>query len=332
MTDKEITELNLKSATYYGAQLQMNHFTEELAELIQAAAEGDPQHIAEEIADVEVMVEQMEYLLSLDTIYIESWATHILLANDIESCIWHLAAPIKSINKLRRVNLATAADPDMSKSEVQIKRQTANHDLETDIGELVSYLNWLAGRYSIAAEEIREIKSYKVQRTRDRIELETGSICKKVVDDKAAASLPRLARAASYLIMFGLNFGPMPSPNSSRRGRRMDKPEKIKIGCCPFCGGNIKRANMKAFSRQSQIYGFNLALDGVDATWGALIYNFSAELELSAEQTAKLTTLGEEYDKMIRSFREADLPPEEFAEYVVAKAEECKARLKERWG
>lgn len=61
MTDKEITELNLKSATYYGAQLQMNHFTEELAELIQAAAEGDPQHIAEEIADVEVMVEQMEY-------------------------------------------------------------------------------------------------------------------------------------------------------------------------------------------------------------------------------------------------------------------------------
>lgn len=181
MTDKKITELNLKSATYYGAQLQMNHFTEELAELIQAAAEGDPQHIAEEIADVEVMVEQMEYLLSLDTIYIESWATHILLANDIESCIWHLAAPIKSINKLRRVNLATAADPDMSKDEVQIKRQTANHDLETDIGELVSYLNWLAGRYSIAAEEIREIKSYKVQRTRDRIELETGSICKKLL-------------------------------------------------------------------------------------------------------------------------------------------------------
>lgn len=193
MTDKEITELNLKSATYYGAQLQMNHFTEELAELIQAAAEGDPQHIAEEIADVEVMVEQMEYLLSLDRIYIESWATNILLANDIESCIWHLAAPIKSINKLRRVNLATAADPDMSKSEVQIKRQTANHDLETDIGELVSYLNWLAGRYSIAAEEIREIKSYKVQRTRDRIELETGSICKKVVDDKAAAQAQDLA-------------------------------------------------------------------------------------------------------------------------------------------
>ncbi len=93
MSDKEISELNLKSAEHYGPQLQMNHFTEELAELIQAAAEGDPQHITEEIADVEVMIEQMEYLLSLDTVYIERWATHVLLANDIQSCIWHLAAP-----------------------------------------------------------------------------------------------------------------------------------------------------------------------------------------------------------------------------------------------
>lgn len=32
----------------------------------------------------------------------------------------------------------------------------------------------------------------------------------------------------------------------------MDKPEKIKIGCCPFCGGNIKRANMKAFSGKAR--------------------------------------------------------------------------------
>lgn len=187
MTDKEITELNLKSATYYGAQLQMNHFTEELAELIQAAAEGDPQHIAEEIADVEVMVEQMEYLLSLDTIYIESWATNILLANDIESCIWHLAAPIKSINKLRRVNLATAADPNMPKHEAQIKRETAKRNFQTDIGQLVSCLSILKRKYQIGRDEIRSVKSYKVQRTRDRIELETGSICKKVVDDKAVA-------------------------------------------------------------------------------------------------------------------------------------------------
>lgn len=35
---------------------------------------------------------------------------------------------------------------------------------------------------------------------------------------------------------------------------------------------------------------------------------------------------------MIRSFRQSDLAPEEFAEYIVAKSEECKAYLKERWG
>ena len=65
MSDKEIYELNLKNAAHYGAQLQMNQFTEELAELIQAIAEENPAHIAEEIADVEIMVEQMEYLLPL---------------------------------------------------------------------------------------------------------------------------------------------------------------------------------------------------------------------------------------------------------------------------
>lgn len=186
MTDKEITELNLKSATYYGAQLQMNHFTEELAELIQAAAEGDHEHIIEEIADVEVMVEQMVYLLDLDKLYVESWATTIVARNE-KSLVWHLAAPIKSINKLRRVNLATAADPNMPKHEAQIKRETAKRDFQTDIGQLVSCLSILKRKYQIGRDEIRSVKSYKVQRTRDRIELETGPICKKVVDDKAVA-------------------------------------------------------------------------------------------------------------------------------------------------
>mgnify|MGYP002579751312 CR=1 FL=1 len=38
-----------------------------------------------------------------------------------------------------------------------------------------SYLDWLAGRYSIDAEEIRKIKSHKVQRTRDRIAQEAAN-------------------------------------------------------------------------------------------------------------------------------------------------------------
>lgn len=60
MIEKEITTMNLNNAKYYGQNPQMNQFTEELAELIQAVAEGDPQHIAEEIADVELLIEQLE--------------------------------------------------------------------------------------------------------------------------------------------------------------------------------------------------------------------------------------------------------------------------------
>lgn len=175
MTDNEITEMNLLSAAHYGQQWQMNHFTEELAELIQAVCEEDPAHIAEEIADVEIMVEQMEHLLPLDIKYINTWAEHYMPPNDILSCLWHLAAPIKSINKLRRVNLDVAADPHISEEEFQIQRQNAENTLETGIGELICYLNWLKGRYSITADGIRQIKSYKAQRTRDRIKQEVKS-------------------------------------------------------------------------------------------------------------------------------------------------------------
>lgn len=161
MSDKEISELNLKSAEHYGLQLQMNHFTEELAELIQAVAECDPKHVAEEMADVEVMVEQMEYLLTLDKDVIKKYAdAHE--DYDARMCFWFLAAPVKSINKLRRADLEASTS----------KRNAAKLSLELAIGDLTSYLDWLVKRFSISIEEIREIKSYKVQRTRDRIEQE----------------------------------------------------------------------------------------------------------------------------------------------------------------
>lgn len=161
MSDKEISELNLKSAEHYGLQLQMNHFTEELAELIQAVAECDPKHVAEEMAEVEVMVEQMEYLLTLDKDVIKKYAdAHE--DHDARMCFWFLAAPVKSINKLRRADLEASTS----------KRNAAKLSLELAIGDLTSYLDWLVKRFSISIEEIREIKSYKVQRTRDRIEQE----------------------------------------------------------------------------------------------------------------------------------------------------------------
>lgn len=158
MSDKEISELNLKSAEHYGLQLQMNHFTEELAELIQAVAELDPKHIAEELADVEVMVEQMEYLLTLDKDTIKRYAA-AHEEHDAWMCFWFLAAPIKSINKLRRADLEASTS----------KRNAAKHSIELTIGDLTSYLDWLVERFGIPTEEILEIKSYKVQRTRDRI-------------------------------------------------------------------------------------------------------------------------------------------------------------------
>lgn len=175
MTDKEITGMNLVNAIYYGRNQQINHFTEELAELIQAFAEENATHIAEEIADVEIMVEQMEYLLPLDIKYIDTWAEHFAPPTDILSCIWHLAAPIKNINKLRRVDYDVANNPNMPEDEFQIRRQTAESSLETSIGELVCYLNWMKDMYCITAKEIQSVKSYKVQRTRDHIKQEVSN-------------------------------------------------------------------------------------------------------------------------------------------------------------
>lgn len=175
MTDKEITGMNLVNAIYYGRNRQINHFTEELAELIQAFAEENATHIAEEIADVEIMVEQMEYLLPLDIKYIDTWAEHFAPPTDILSCIWHLAAPIKNINKLRRVDYDVANNPNMPEDEFQIRRQTAERSLETSIGELVCYLDWMKDMYCITAKEIQSVKSYKVQRTHDRIKQEVSN-------------------------------------------------------------------------------------------------------------------------------------------------------------
>ena len=53
-------------AEYYGLDSQLNILQEELSELIQAVSKyrrGNHSHILEEIADVEIMLEQVKYLL-----------------------------------------------------------------------------------------------------------------------------------------------------------------------------------------------------------------------------------------------------------------------------
>ena len=52
-------------ADHYGKKHQTIKAIEELAELIQALAKGDTDNIKEEIADVRVMLEQIEYLYGI---------------------------------------------------------------------------------------------------------------------------------------------------------------------------------------------------------------------------------------------------------------------------
>lgn len=46
-----------------------------------------------------------------------------------------------------------------------------------------------------------------------------------------------------------------------------------KFGNCPLCGKQVKPTNLRKIARQNQLYGFCMALDGIAATWGALIQN-----------------------------------------------------------
>ena len=81
----KISEMNLETAKYYGYEAQSNQLVEECAELIQAVNKyrrvetglGQPvaedkkaiarDNLVEEIADVELMLEQVKYLLILIT-------------------------------------------------------------------------------------------------------------------------------------------------------------------------------------------------------------------------------------------------------------------------
>lgn len=76
-----ISDLNIKNAEHYGYEAQSNQLVEECAELIQAVskyrrARGTGQetplkeqvaldNLIEEIADVEIMLEQIKYLLKI---------------------------------------------------------------------------------------------------------------------------------------------------------------------------------------------------------------------------------------------------------------------------
>ncbi len=87
---KSVSELNKETAKYFGYEAQSNQLVEECAELIQAVSKyrrvttgvGLPvadykktvalDNLIEEIADVEVMLEQIKYLLQIPEDEIEA--------------------------------------------------------------------------------------------------------------------------------------------------------------------------------------------------------------------------------------------------------------------
>ena len=66
-----------------------------------------------------------------------------------------------------------------------------------------------------------------------------------------------------------------------------------KFGNCPLCGKQVKPTNLRKIARQNQLYGFRMALDGISATWGALIQNLRCDADLTDEQVQKIIRIGE---------------------------------------
>ena len=74
MIDERLKQI----ADHYGLDEQLNILQEECAELIQAASKykrnrliDDYQHIVEEIADVEIMIAQVKYLLKMPNYHVD---------------------------------------------------------------------------------------------------------------------------------------------------------------------------------------------------------------------------------------------------------------------
>lgn len=57
----------IRIAEHYGLEHQKNKLIEECAELIRALSRNDRENIIEELADVEILMEQVEYLMQCRT-------------------------------------------------------------------------------------------------------------------------------------------------------------------------------------------------------------------------------------------------------------------------
>jgi hypothetical protein len=99
----------------------------------------------------------------------------------------------------------------------------------------------------------------------------------------------------------------------------------------PSSGKQAMLANFRKIARKNQLYGFRMALDGVTATWGALIQNLRCDADLTDEQVQKMIRIGDRYLEMVGQFKNEDMTPDEFADYITAKSEQVEKELRERW-
>lgn len=77
-----------------------------------------------------------------------------------------------------------------------------------------------------------------------------------------------------------------------------------------------------------QLKGYKTCQDCYSVLWGVLINNLSADLELTDEQTVGLVRIVDEMNRIIMGAEESGLSIEEYNEYILAKADECTARLR----
>ena len=76
-------------ADYYGLTNQKHKLREEMNELMEAIQEGEPGHIAEEMADVLIMIEQMRYFFDIG-------------GEEVAACMDY--KKIRTLEKIRRNN------------------------------------------------------------------------------------------------------------------------------------------------------------------------------------------------------------------------------------
>lgn len=67
------------------------------------------------------------------------------------------------------------------------------------------------------------------------------------------------------------------------------------------------------------------------ATRGALIQNLRCDADLIDEHVQKILRIGDRYWEMVGQFKNEDMTPDEFADYITAKSEQVEKELRERW-